>query len=146
MYLLSWTRLNFCLLTVDPDLNLASPKAGLRGLSRRRSQESSEQGNWKPWGGCARASARALCSVVSNSATPWTAGHRLLCLRFSRQEHWSRLHFLLQTAQGSNLRVLCLQHWRVGFLPLSCLGSPKVGKREFVKGDGSEKDFPGAQW
>ena len=36
---------------------------------------------------------------------------------FSRQEHWSGCHALLQgffPTQGSNLRLLCLQHWEVG--------------------------------
>ena len=34
------------------------------------------------------------CSVVSNSATPWTAAHQdSLSMKFSRQEYWSGLPF-----------------------------------------------------
>ena len=36
----------------------------------------------------------ALCSVMSNSATPWTlARQAALCMEFSRQEYWSGLLF-----------------------------------------------------
>ena len=36
----------------------------------------------------------AVCSVVSDSATPWTAAHQApLSMEFSRQEHWSGLPF-----------------------------------------------------
>ena len=47
------------------------------------------------------------CSVVSSSATPWTAAHQAPPpIGFSRQEYWSGCHFLLQRiflTQGSNL-------------------------------------------
>ena len=34
------------------------------------------------------------CSVVSDSATPWTLAHQvLLSMKFSRQEYWSGLSF-----------------------------------------------------
>ena len=42
-------------------------------------------------------------------------------------------HFLLQgifPTQGSNVCLLCPLHWQVDSLPLSHLGSPKVGGRE----------------
>ena len=45
-------------------------------------------------------------------------------VRFSWQEYWSRLVFLLQgifLTQGSNLGVL---HWQVDSLPLTHLGIP----------------------
>ena len=36
----------------------------------------------------------AGCSVVSDSATPWTVAHQArLSMGFSRQEHWSGLSF-----------------------------------------------------
>ena len=35
-----------------------------------------------------------VCSVVSDSATPWTVAHQAsLSMEFSRQEFWSRLPF-----------------------------------------------------
>ena len=35
---------------------------------------------------------QAVCSVMSDSATPWTAAHQaLLSMGFPRQEHWSGL-------------------------------------------------------
>ena len=57
------------------------------------------------------ASACVSRSVVSDSATPWTAALQLpLSMGFSRQGNWSGLHSLLQgifPTQGSNL---CLLH------------------------------------
>jgi hypothetical protein len=48
--------------------------------------------------------------------TPWTVAHQSpLSTGFPRQEHWSRLSFLLQgifPAQGSNPRFLHLRHWQ----------------------------------
>ena len=39
--------------------------------------------------------AAVLCSVMSNSATPWTVAHQPpLSMGFSRQEYWSGLLFL----------------------------------------------------
>ena len=48
-------------------------------------------------------------------------------MKFSQQEHWSGLPFLLQGIflnQGLNLRLLCLLLWQVVSLPLCHLGSP----------------------
>ena len=62
--------------------------------------------------------ARVCCvaSVVSNSVTPWTAAHQApLSMGFSRQEHWSGRHALLQgtfPAQRSNPLLLHLVHGR----------------------------------
>ena len=60
-----------------------------------------------------------MCSVVSNSATPWTIAHQApLSLGFSRQEYWTELPFpspgdLLN--QGSNhvsfIGRWVLYHW-----------------------------------
>ena len=55
--------------------------------------------------------ARTLsCSVVSNSATPWTVALQApLSMGFPRQEYWSGLPFLLQgifLTQGLNLGPL----------------------------------------
>ena len=48
--------------------------------------------------------------------TPWTTACQApLSMGFSREEYWSGCHFLLQgifPAQESNLRLLCLLHWR----------------------------------
>ena len=60
---------------------------------------------------------------------PWTVAHQaLLSIGFFRQEHWSRLSFpplgdLLD--QGSNPRLLRLQNWQAGSLPLAPLGKPQ---------------------
>ena len=53
------------------------------------------------------------CSVVSDSAAPWTVA--LLSMGFSKQEYWRVLHFSLQgifLTQLSNPRLLCLLHCR----------------------------------
>ena len=54
-------------------------------------------------------------------ATPWTVAHQApLSMGFTRQEHWSGLHALLQgifPTQGSNPSLLCLLHWQAGSLP-----------------------------
>ena len=69
-----------------------------------------------------------VASVVSNSLTPWTAAHQApLSVGFSRQEHWSGCHALLQgifLTQGSNLHLLCLWHWQAHSLPLVPPGKP----------------------
>ena len=58
--------------------------------------------------------------------TPWTVACQApLSMRFSRQESWSGLPFLLQgifPTQGSKLGLL---HWQVGSSPLSQLENPK---------------------
>ena len=63
-------------------------------------------------------------SVMSDSVTLWTVAYQApLSMGFSKQEHWSGLHFLLQRiflTQESNLRLL---HWQVYSLPLSHLRS-----------------------
>ena len=38
-----------------------------------------------------------MCSVVSDSVTPWTVAHQaLLSMEFSKQEYWRGSHALLQ--------------------------------------------------
>ena len=63
-------------------------------------------------------------SVMSDSVTLWTVAHQApVSVGFSRQTHWSGLHFLLQRiflTQESNLYLL---HWQVYSLPLSHLRS-----------------------
>ena len=60
-------------------------------------------------------------SHVRLFATPWTVAHQApLSMGFTKQEHWSGLHALLQgifPTQGSNLSLLCLLHRQVGSLP-----------------------------
>ena len=69
-----------------------------------------------------------VCSILSNSVTPWTAAcHPPLSMEFSRQEYWSGLPFPTPgdlPTQGLNLRLL---HWQADSLSLSHLGSPHVG-------------------
>ena len=54
-------------------------------------------------------------SRVRLSVTPWTLARQApLSMRFSRQEYWSGLHFLLQgifLIQGLILHLLCLLYW-----------------------------------
>ena len=40
-------------------------------------------------------SSKCMCSVISNSATPWTVPRQAPLMEFSRQEYWSRLPYLL---------------------------------------------------
>ena len=58
--------------------------------------------------------ARSVTSVVSDSATPWTAAHQApLSMGFSRQEHWCGLPCSRQwKTQGLNLCLLHLLHCR----------------------------------
>ena len=55
---------------------------------------------------------------MSDSATPRAIVHQApLSTGFSRQEHWSGCHALLQgifLTQGLNLHLLVLLHWRDG--------------------------------
>ena len=57
-----------------------------------------------------------LCSVMPDSATPWTAAHQApRSMGFPRQEHWSGPPFLLQgifPTPGSNPCLLRLLHYR----------------------------------
>ena len=57
-----------------------------------------------------------LCSVMPDSATPWTAAHQApRSMGFPRQEHWSGPPFLLQgifPTPGSNPCLLQLLHYR----------------------------------
>ena len=68
-------------------------------------------------------------SCVQLFATLWIVAHQSpLSMRFSRQKYQSRLLALLQgifRTQGSNLLLLCLLHWQVGFLPLVPPGKPQ---------------------
>ena len=76
-----------------------------------------------------------LTSPVRVFATPWTAAHQAsLSMKFSRQESWSVLPFLLQglfLTQGQNLYFLHLLHWQADSLPLNHLGSP-VGTFTYI--------------
>ena len=77
-------------------------------------------------------------SCVRNCATPWTVAHQaLLSMGFSRQEHWSGCHFLLQgifLTQGSTLSPA----WAGGF---STTEPPETLTLRFTdhKIDGKEK-------
>ena len=67
-------------------------------------------------------------SYVDSFATPWTvACEAPLSTGFSRQEHWSGWHAVLQgifPAQGWNLYLWRLLHWQAGSLPLVSPGKP----------------------
>ena len=68
------------------------------------------------------------CSVVTNSATPWTVARQApLFMELSRQEYWSRLPFPtgIFPTQGSNLCLLHLPHWQDDSLPL-CPVDPNI--------------------
>ena len=78
-----------------------------------------------------------VCSVMSDSATPWTITHQApLPMEFSRQEYWSGLSFptpeglpdpgikQMSLTQGSNPCLLHLLHWQVDPLPLTPPGKP----------------------
>ena len=69
-----------------------------------------------------------MCSVVSDSVTPWTVAHPL-SVEFSSKNTGVECHFLLQghcQTQGSNPCLLHLLHWQVGFffLPVKPPGKP----------------------
>ena len=68
-----------------------------------------------------------VCSVVSDSANPWTVAHRLLFLWKSPGKNTGvGCHALLQgilPTQGSNP---CLLHWQADSLPVSYQGSPRL--------------------
>ena len=63
------------------------------------------------------------CSTL---VTLWTVAHQApLSMGFSRQEHWSGCHALLQEIfpiQGLNPHYLGLLHWQASSLPLAPLG------------------------
>ena len=63
------------------------------------------------------------CSVVSNSATPWTIAHQApLSIGFPRQEYWSVLLFP-SPRDLSDPGIECVfPAWQVDSLPLSHLG------------------------
>ena len=67
---------------------------------------------------------------MPDSVTLWTIAHQApLSMGFSRQEHWSGLHVLLQRispAQGSNPHPLHLLHWQEGTLPLEPPGKTSI--------------------
>ena len=62
--------------------------------------------------------------------TPWTVTCQVpLSMGFSRQEHWSGCHFLLQgifPTQGSNSSLLHLLYWQTGALPAEPTGNPII--------------------
>ena len=64
-----------------------------------------------------------LCSVLTDSATPWTVATRLLYPQnFPGKNTELGCHFLLQgifPTQGSNPHPLCLLHREADSLPLS---------------------------
>ena len=68
------------------------------------------------------------CSVISDSATPWTVAHQdPPSMEFSRQEYRSSLPLStlgIFLTQGSNLHFLHPLHWQVVSSPLCHLGSP----------------------
>ena len=76
-------------------------------------------------------SEECLCSVRSNSWTPWTAAHQApLTLGICRQESWSGLPcpcLGIFPIQGSNPHLL---HRQADSLPLSHLWSPSEGWRK----------------
>ena len=78
--------------------------------------------------------ARSHFSHVWLFATPWSVAFQApLSMKFSRQEYWSGLLFLLWgifLTQGSNPCLLSLPHWQVDSLPLSHLQSPFSGIRD----------------
>ena len=74
-----------------------------------------------------------VCSVVSDSAVPWTIAHVPLSMGFPRQEYWSRLPFaspLDLSNSGIEPAFLCLLHWQADSLPLCQLGSLCSGIEE----------------
>ena len=68
-------------------------------------------------------------SCVQLFATLWPgAWQASLSMGFSRQEYWCGFHALFQgtfLTQGSNLRLLHLQHWQAGTLSLAPPGNPQ---------------------
>ena len=65
------------------------------------------------------------CSVVSDSAMPWTVDRQApLSMGCSRQEYWSGLPFSTPgdlPDPGIELRRLCLLHWQADSLPCSMI-------------------------
>ena len=73
---------------------------------------------------CACMPAALNRSVVSNSATPWTAAHQApLSVGFSRQEYWSGLPVPTPEDLPDPGMEPASPAWQVGSLPLSHLGS-----------------------
>ena len=68
-------------------------------------------------------------SRVRLFAILWTVAHQAsLSTGFSRQEYWSGLPFPSPgdlPNPGSNLHLVCLQHWQVDSLPLATPGKSK---------------------
>ena len=73
------------------------------------------------------------CSVVSNSAIPWTVAHRApLSMGFSRQEYWSGLPFPFPGSKPVSFESPALQ---ADSLPLEPLGKPVLEKgQKFLLG------------
>ena len=67
-----------------------------------------------------------VLSHVRLFVTPWTVVHQApLSMKFSRQEYWNELPFLLWgifPIQGFNLCFLHVLHWQADSLPLCHLG------------------------
>ena len=68
--------------------------------------------------------------LVQLFATPWTVvQHTPLSTGFSRQEHWSGFHALLQgifLTQGSSPGLPCLEHGQAGCLPCATWEAPRL--------------------
>ena len=75
---------------------------------------------FETWRMCA-----SMLSPIGLFANPWTVTCQSpSSVEFSKQEHWSGCHFLLQgifLSQGLNVNLL---HWKADSLPLHHLGSP----------------------
>ena len=84
-----------------------------------------------------------LCLAVSDSVTPWTVACQApLSMEFSRQEYWSRLHFLLQEI-APNQHLLHLLHWQIDSLSLSHLSVGSVAHSYPTLCDPMDCSMPG---
>ena len=73
--------------------------------------------------------AKSLQSCPDSATLRTAALQDLVSMGFSRQEHCSGLHFLLQgifPTQGWNLSLLRLLHWQTNSLPLTPPGQPHI--------------------
>ena len=61
--------------------------AAIHGVAKSQTELS----NWTELNWNEQESEGVSCSVVSNSATPWTGAHQASLLEFSRHEYWSGL-------------------------------------------------------
>ena len=71
-----------------------------------------------------------VCSVVSDSETPWIIAHQApLSMKFYSKKTGVGCHFLIQgifPTQGLNPSLLCFLQWQADSLTLRHLGSPYV--------------------